>query len=241
MLVELRPAVPRSARTARRRLDRGAAADRGHRPAGRKANPRSTLGTITEIHDYLRLFFARAGVPHCPNCGLPIERQTPEQMVDRIMRAGDGRKVQILAPLVRDRKGEHADVFQAIRRAGLIRARVDGAMIEVTDKPPTLAKKRGHTIEAIVDRIAIREGIRPRLAESLDLALKLSGGGVLTLTESPAGWDEQFLSTQLNCPACGAGLPEIEPRSFSFNSPHGACPVCEGIGVDRRRHHGRRA
>jgi excinuclease ABC subunit A len=197
------------------------------------ANPRSTLGTITETHDYLRLLFARAGVPHCPSCGLPIERQTPEQMADRIMRAGDGRKVQILAPLVRDRKGEHADVFQAIRRAGLIRARVDGAIIEVTDTPPTLAKKRGHTIEAIVDRIAIREGIRPRLAESLDLALKLSGGGVLTLTESPTGWDEQFLSTQLNCPACGAGLPEIEPRGFSFNSPHGACPVCEGIGVER--------
>jgi excinuclease ABC subunit A len=197
------------------------------------ANPRSTLGTVTEIHDYLRLLFARAGIPHCPNCGLPIERQTPEQMVERIMRAGDGRKVQILAPLVRDRKGEHADVFQAIRRGGLIRARVDGEMIEVTDKPPSLAKKRGHTIEAIVDRIAIREGIRPRLAESLDLALKLSGGGVLTLTESPTGWDEHFLSTQLNCPACGAGLPEIEPRSFTFNSPHGACPVCEGLGIER--------
>jgi excinuclease ABC subunit A len=196
-------------------------------------NPRSTLGTITEIHDYLRLLFARIGIPHCPSCGLPIERQTPEQMVDRIMRKGEGRKVQILAPLVRDRKGEHVDVFQAIRRAGLIRARVDGAVIEVTDKPPKLAKTRGHTIEAVVDRIAVREGIRPRLAESLDLALKLSGGGILTLTESPTGWDEQFLSIHLNCPACGAGLPEIEPRCFSFNSPHGACPACEGIGVER--------
>ena len=131
---------------------------------------------------------------------------------------------------MRDRKGQHLDVFQAIRRAGLIRARVDGELIEVTDQPPKLAKAKSHTIEAVVDRISIREGIRPRLAESLDLALKLSDGGVVTLTESPEGWDEQFLSIHLNCPGCGAGLPAIEPRSFSFNSPHGACPACQGLG-----------
>ena len=194
------------------------------------ANPRSTLGTVTEIYDYLRLLFARAGTPHCPTCGVPIRRQTPEQMVAQLMRLQDGQKVQILAPLVRDRKGQHLDVFQAIRRAGLIRARVDGEMVEVTEPPPKLAKTKSHTIEAVVDRISIREGIRPRLAESLDLALKLSDGGVLTLTESPAGWDEQFLSIHLNCPSCGTGLPEIEPRSFSFNSPHGACPACQGLG-----------
>jgi len=194
------------------------------------ANPRSTLGTVTEIYDYLRLLFARVGQPHCPACGVPIHRQTPEQMVAQLMRLNEGQKVQILAPLVRSRKGQHLDVLAAIRRAGLIRARVDGEMIEVTDQPPKLAKTRAHTIEAVVDRILIRDGIRPRLAESLDLALKLSGGGVLTLTESKSGWDEQYKSVHLNCPNCGTGLPEIEPRSFSFNSPHGACPACQGLG-----------
>jgi excinuclease ABC subunit A len=194
------------------------------------ANPRSTLGTVTEIYDYLRLLFAKVGKPHCPTCGVPILRQTPEQMAAQLMRLKDGQKVQILAPLVRDRKGTHADVFQAIRRAGLIRARVDGELIEIGDQPPKLAKAKSHTIEAVVDRIAIREGIRPRLAESLDLALKLSEGGVVTLTDSPQGWVEQFFSIHLNCPNCGAGLPAIEPRSFSFNSPHGACPECQGLG-----------
>ncbi|MFI5461573.1 MAG: excinuclease ABC subunit UvrA [Isosphaerales bacterium] len=197
------------------------------------ANPRSTLGTVTEIYDYLRLLFARTGKPHCPSCGTPIHRQTPEQMVALVMRLKEGHKVQLLAPLVRGRKGQHLDVFQAIRRAGLIRARVDGEMIEVTDQPPVLAKTRAHTIEAVVDRLSIREGIRPRLAESLDLALKLSGGGVLTLTESPKGWDEQFLSIHLNCPNCGTSLPAVDPRSFSFNSPHGACPACQGLGARR--------
>jgi excinuclease ABC subunit A len=194
------------------------------------AGPRSTLGTVTEIYDYLRLLFARTGMPHCPACGVPIHRQTPEQMVAQLMRLPEGKKVQILAPLVRDRKGQHLDVFQAIRRAGLIRARVDGTLIEVTDQPPKLPRGKSHTIEAVVDRISIREGIRPRLAESLDLALKLSEGGVVTLTESPQGWDEQFLSIHLNCPNCGTGLPAVEPRTFSFNSPHGACPVCQGLG-----------
>ncbi len=187
-------------------------------------------GTVTEIYDYLRLLFARAGIPHCPSCGSPINRQTPEQIVTQLLKLKEGQKVQILAPLVRARKGQHLEVFQAIRRAGLIRARVDGEMVEVTDKPPSLAKTRAHTIEAVVDRISIREGIRPRLAESLDLALKLSGGSVLTLTESPRGWDEQLLSTHLSCPVCETSLPEIEPRSFSFNSTHGACPACEGLG-----------
>ena len=148
------------------------------------ANPRSTLGTITEIHDYLRLLYARAGTPHCPTCGAGIRRQTPEQMVDGFLKLNEGRKVQILAPLVRGRKGQHAEVFRAIRRAGLIRARVDGEIIEVTDTPPKLAKTKSHTIEAIVDRIAIRHGIRPRLAESIDLALKLSSGGIVALLDS---------------------------------------------------------
>ncbi len=194
------------------------------------ANPRSTLGTITEINDYLRLLYARAGVPHCPACNVPIRRQTPEQMVDQFMKMNVGRKVQILAPLVRGRKGQHADVFRAIRTAGLIRARVDGEIIELTETPPKLAKTKAHSIEAIVDRVAIREGIRPRLAESLDLALKLSGGGIIALLDSPDGWEEQERSINLNCPQCGTSLPAIDPRTFSFNSPHGACPACEGLG-----------
>src|SRR4051812_22903355 len=195
-----------------------------------QASPRSTVGTITEVYDYLRLLFAKLGTPHCPKCGLLIHRQTPEQMAAHVIAFPPGRKVLLLAPLVRGRKGQHLDVFQAIRRAGLIRARVDGEIVEVSETPPKLAKTRVHTIEAVVDRIAIREGIRPRLAESLDLTLKLSDGRVLALIESPAGWDEHLLSIHLSCPSCGAGLPQIEPRSFSFNSPHGACPVCQGLG-----------
>ncbi len=193
-------------------------------------NPRSTLGTVTEIHDYLRLVFARFGKPHCPTCGAPINRQTPEQMIDWLLKRREGRKVQILAPLSRGRKGQHLETFQAIRRAGLIRARIDGEMVEVSDEPPKLAKNRVHTIEAVVDRLSIRDGIRPRLAESLDLALKLSGGGILALFESDDGWAEQSMSIQLICPVCETSLSEIEPRTFSFNSPHGACPVCDGLG-----------
>jgi excinuclease ABC subunit A len=197
------------------------------------ANPRSTLGTVTEIYDYLRLLFARTGKPHCPTCGEPIHCQSPEQMVAQLMCLAEGKRIQILAPLVRNKKGQHLEVFQTIRRAGLIRARVDGGMIEVTEEPPRLAKAKAHSIEAVVDRIAIRAGIRPRLAESLDLALKLSDGGVVILTESDKSWDEQFLSIHLTCPNCGTGLPAIEPRTFSFNSPHGACPACQGLGSRR--------
>jgi excinuclease ABC subunit A len=199
-------------------------------------NPRSTLGTVTEIYDYLRLLFARAGTPHCPSCDAAIRSQTPEQMADQLLALPSGRKVQLLAPLVRDRKGQHLDVFQAIRSAGLIRARVDGQMVEVGETPPKLVKTKPHTIEAVIDRLVIREGIRPRLAESLDLALKLADGRVLALVESPStspstpAWEERLLSVHLACPACGTSLPEIEPRSFSFNSPHGACPACDGLG-----------
>jgi excinuclease ABC subunit A len=194
------------------------------------ANPRSTLGTVTEIYDYLRLLFARAGTPHCPSCGTPIKRQTPDQMVSHLMRLKEGQRIQLLAPLVRARKGQHAEVFQAIRRAGLIRARVDGEMIELGNTPPKLPKARTHSVEAVVDRIALRPGIRPRLAESVALALKLSGGTLLVLVESPEGWRELILSVHYSCEHCGTNLTEIEPRSFSFNTPYGACPSCEGLG-----------
>jgi len=196
------------------------------------ANPRSTVGTITEVYDFLRLLFARLGVPHCPGCGRPVRRQTPEQMVGSIMTLETGRKVNVLAPLVRGRKGEHADAFQAIRRAGLIRARVDGEMIEVAEKPPKLAKTKAHTIEAVIDRLVIREGIRPRVAESLALALKLADGLVTLSVETPgAGWSDQTLSIHYACPSCNVSMPVLEPRSFSFNSPYGACPACQGLGT----------
>src|SRR5271157_5928844 len=153
-----------------------------------QASPRSTVGTITEIHDYLRLLYARLGTPFCPRCGLPIHRQTPEQMAAHVLAFPQGRKVMILAPLVRGRKGQHLEVFQAIRRAGLIRARVDGEIVEVTEQPPKLAKTKIHRIEAVIDRLVIREGIRPRLAESINLALKLSEGVVVIAAETGTGW-----------------------------------------------------
>ena len=196
-----------------------------------QASPRSTVGTITEIHDYLRLLYARLGTPFCPRCGLPIHRQTPEQMVAHVLVFPQGRKVMILAPLVRGRKGQHLEVFQAIRRAGLIRARVDGAIVEVAEQPPKLAKSKIHRIEAVIDRLVIREGIRPRLAESINLALKLSEGVVVIAAETVTGWEDHVLSIHLSCPGCGAGLHALGPRGFSFNSPYGACPTCEGLGV----------
>src|SRR5919112_1398668 len=155
------------------------------------ANPRSTVATVTEIHDYLRLLYARAGIPHCPNCGQAIRRQTPERMVAGVLAMQEGRKLLVLAPLVRGRKGGHLDAFEAIRRAGLLRARVDGQVVEVKDDPK-LAKTKVHHIEAVVDRIVIREGIRPRLAESIDLALKLGERSVLLSAQADPGWDDRL-------------------------------------------------
>ncbi len=198
------------------------------------ASPRSTVGTLTEILDYLRLLYARAGVPHCPNCGKPIRRQTPEQMVQGVMAIGEGRKVIVLAPLIRGKKGQHADAFALIRREGLLRARVDGQTVEIGDDPPKLAKTKVHSIEAVIDRLVVREGIRPRLAESLDRALKLGDGSViLSEANDSGGWDDRVLSVNFACPDCGVGLEEIEPRTFSFNSPFGACPNCGGLGTVR--------
>ena len=194
-------------------------------------NPRSTVATVTEIHDYLRLLYARTGIPHCPGCGQAIRRQTPEQMVAGVLAMREGRKVLVLAPLVRGRKGEHREAFQAIRRAGLLRARVDGQIVEMTDDPPKLAKNRAHHVEAVVDRLVVREGIRPRLAESIDLALKLGEGTVILSAQTDAAWDDRVLSVHYACPSCGTGFEELEPRTFSFNSPHGACPTCDGLGT----------
>ncbi len=197
-------------------------------------NPRSTVATVTESYDFLRLLYARTGTPHCPNCGQPIQRQAPEQVVDQILGLGDGSKVLVLAPMVRGRKGQHLDIFQKIRENRLMRARVDGEIVEVDAEPPKLAKTKPHDIEAVVDRLVVREGVRARIAESVDAALKLGEGTVILSVQVVDGWEDRIFSTRYACTSCGTGLAEIEPRTFSFNSPHGACPGCGGLGSFRK-------
>ena len=194
------------------------------------ANPRSTVATVTEAYDYLRLLYARTGAPHCPKCGEGIRRQAPEQVVDMVLGLGEGTKVLVLAPMVRGRKGQHLEVFRAIREARLMRARVDGQVLEVDAEPPKLAKTKVHDIEAVVDRLVVREGIRPRIAESIDLALKLGEGTVILSIQLGDIWEDRISSIHYACPSCGTSLGEVEPRTFSFNSPHGACPTCGGLG-----------
>jgi len=192
-------------------------------------NPRSTVGTVTEIYDYLRLLYARIGRPHCPSCGKPIQRQTVDQMVDTLLRMAEGTRIQVLAPLVRGRKGEHVKVFEDIRRGGYVRMRVDGQIMDVTDEPPALDKKRKHTIEVVVDRLVIRPDIGRRLADSLEIATKLAGGVV---TIDVVGGEEMLFSENFACPDCGVSIDEPQPRNFSFNSPFGACPACTGLGFN---------
>jgi excinuclease ABC subunit A len=189
-------------------------------------NPRSTVGTITEVYDYLRLLFARVGVPHCFKCGREISRQTVEQMVDGLADLKPGTSVQIMAPLVRGRKGEHRNLIEKARRDGFVRVRIDGAIHDL-DGRIKLDKKRKHTIEVVVDRLKIAEGVRWRLADSMETALKMGGGLVSVVV---GGKDERVLSQLFACVECGVGFPEISPRLFSFNSPYGACPACDGIG-----------
>ncbi|MBK6768745.1 MAG: excinuclease ABC subunit UvrA [Ardenticatenales bacterium] len=198
-------------------------------------NPRSTVGTVTEIYDYLRLLFARIGVPHCPNCGRAIQRQSPEQIADAIRTLPDGTRLLVLAPIVRDRKGTHERVFDDIRQAGFVRVRVDGVLGHVDDDH-ALDRYKQHTIEAVVDRLVVRGGSdgldETRLIDSVETALK-SGEGVLsvaTLDDGGNVTDERLFSEHFSCPNCGISLPKIEPRSFSFNSPHGACTACQGLG-----------
>jgi excinuclease ABC subunit A len=204
---------------------------------GASRNPRSTVGTITEIYDYLRLLFARIGVPHCPQCGREISAQTVQQIVDSIMEYSEGSRLLILAPLVMDRKGEHKGIFEDIRKAGFVRMRVDGQTYEV-ESPPELDRYKNHTIEAVVDRLIIRpaapgeeDAERARLADSVETALNLGGGVMLVsdVTTDETVRDRLF-SERFACPVDGISLPEIEPRTFSFNSPHGACPTCTGLG-----------
>jgi len=197
-------------------------------------NPRSTVATVTEIYDYLRLLFARLGEAVCHCCGEPIRQQMPEQIVDDLMSLDPGTRVMVLAPMVRGRKGQHKDVFEAIRKAGFVRARVDGRVVDI-EEPPELVRQRMHHIEAVVDRIVIREGIRNRVAESVDLAVRHGDGLVLATHEEKSAegsvWHDELMSTRYACPNCRISYEELEPRTFSFNSPYGACPECEGLGA----------
>jgi excinuclease ABC subunit A len=192
--------------------------------------PRSLLATVTELHDFLRLWFARAGVLHCPACDLPVSRQSPADIVGRVLSLEAGRKVMLLAPLVRQRKGTHTDVFEKIARLGLIRARVDGELIDVA-QAPSLTKSKPHSIEAVVDRIVVKEGLETRLRESVELAVRIAEGSCLVAHQTDEGWAETLYSTRLACGGCGASFPPVEPRTFSFHSPYGACPTCEGLGT----------
>jgi excinuclease ABC subunit A len=201
------------------------------------ANPRSTVATVTEIYDYLRLLMARLGEAFCYQCGSPIRQQSPEEIQAELMELPPGTKLMIMAPMVRGRKGMHKDVFEQIRKAQLQRARVDGEVIDVGGEPPELSPRKNHTIEAVVDRIVIREGIDDRLAESLNLAILQGEGAVLVSyfvrdpDQPEAGvWRDRVYSTLYACPNCKINYEELEPRTFSFNSPYGACPTCEGLG-----------
>ena len=199
------------------------------------SNPRSTVATTTEIYDYLRVLFARAGTPHCWICGRVISSQTPSQIVDAVMKYPAGSKVMILSPLIRGQKGEHKDIFGAIHKQGFVRARVDGQIHELPTPAaaPQLKKTFAHTIEAIVDRIVLKPEIRSRLADSIETALKFSQGLVVVAFGNPDGtWTDQLFSEKLACPVHPeVSLQELEPRLFSFNSPHGACPACHGLGT----------
>ena len=190
-------------------------------------NPRSTVATVTEIYDYLRLLFARIGIPHCPNDNTPLEKRSLDEIVDEILKLGLGMRLILLAPVIRGRKGEYRELFERYLRRGFLRARVDGEIYELED-PPVLERYKTHTIEIVVDRIELEEGIRSRLAESIETALKEADGIVKVVTEEG---EEFVFSEKLMCPKCGFSMEEIEPRLFSFNSPYGACPYCGGLGV----------
>ncbi len=189
-------------------------------------NPRSTVGTVTEIYDYLRLLYARIGIPHCPNCGREIKKQTIDQMVDQLMELPERTKIQLLAPVVRGRKGEHAKVFEQAKKSGFVRVRVDGSIYELSEEIQ-LDKNKKHNIDIVVDRLAIKEGIGKRLTDSIETIMKLSDG---LMTVDVVGGQELNFSQSFSCPDCNISVAEVEPRSFSFNNPFGACPECFGLG-----------
>lgn len=189
-------------------------------------NPRSTVGTVTEIHDYLRLLYARIGIPHCPKCGRVIRRQTVDEIVEQVMAFGEGARVQIIAPAVRGRKGEHVKLLEQIQKDGYVRVKVDGEIYDIADVPK-LDKKLKHTIDVIVDRIVVRAGAESRLAGSLETAFAFGAG----LAKVEHNGEEQLFSENYACPDCGVSIEELTPRMFSFNNPYGACPTCSGLGA----------
>jgi excinuclease ABC subunit A len=189
-------------------------------------NPRSTVGTVTEIYDYLRLLFARVGVPHCPICGRVIQRQTPQQIVDRIMELGEGTRFQVLSPVVKGRKGEFGKLLDDLKKEGFTRVRVDRE-VRGLDEEIALDKKYKHDIEVVVDRLVMKDSLLSRLTDSVEMALRLSGGTVLIAAEDA---DELSFSQAFACPVHGGSMDEPQPRDFSFNAPYGACPVCMGLG-----------
>lgn len=193
-------------------------------------NPRSTVGTVTEIFDYYRLLFARIGIPHCPKCGRVIKEQSLDQIIDTIMTWPKDTKVQVLSPIVRGKKGEHQKVVEDAAKAGFVRARIDGETLKLEDAKP-LDKQKKHTIEIIVDRLKLSEDSRKRLAESVETALETADGNVLILRDQNGTETEEFFSRRNSCPECAISIPELEPRLFSFNSPFGACPECSGLGA----------
>ena len=192
-------------------------------------NPRSTVGTITEIYDYYRLLYARIGKPHCPNCGREIQEQTVDQIIDTVMQWPDSTKMQILAPVIRGKKGEHQKIIDDAKKSGFIRARIDGLMANL-DEPIKLDKQKKHTIEIVVDRIVKNDSVRSRLADSIEIALK-NANGIVVITRKVEDKEEEVFFSQKNaCPDCGISIPELQPRLFSFNNPFGACPECTGLG-----------
>src|SRR5882757_3179849 len=195
------------------------------------ANPRSTVGTITEIYDYLRLLWARTGTPHCPNDGSPVERQSASQITDLVLEWPEGTKIEVLAPLVRGRKGEFRDVFEAMRKQGFVRARINGETYDLSDVP-NLNRRQNHDIAVVVDRLVVRASDRGRLADSIETALK-AAEGVVEVVRQTGSPRSRLFSERYACPKCGLSLPELEPRQFSFNSPYGACPDCSGLGTRR--------
>lgn len=189
-------------------------------------NPRSTVGTVTEIYDYMRLLYARIGIPHCPKCGREIKKQTVDQMVDQIMELPERTRIQLLAPMVRGRKGRHEKVLEQAKKSGYVRVRIDGNLHELTEEIQ-LEKNIKHNIEIVVDRLVVKEGIEKRLADSIETVMKLSGGLMIldVFDGEPVNFSQSF-----SCPDCGISIEEVEPRSFSFNNPFGACPECFGLG-----------
>src|SRR5438477_7649046 len=189
-------------------------------------SPRSTVGTITEIYDYLRVLYAAMGVPHCPTCGLEISRQSAQQILQQVMTLGPQERVMILAPIVRGRKGEYKKDLEKLARQGFVRARIDGVLRSLDEDIP-LDKRKNHTIEVVVDRLLVKPGIEKRLEASIDTATKLANGLVLIAV---VNGEERLYSQKLACMECGTSVPQLEPRSFSFNSPYGACEECHGLG-----------